>query len=172
MTSFICRLSLVLLSLFIVTDAVAQRRQRNQPRRPAPARQEKVPPLPVLPDLRSDADVVEGDVVLVANVTAEELVFEAVPDPKVEFVGGPNNKTIWEAQRFNLPDRVEPGVVYRNVGIRLKIISTLPEIERIVSEALGEIPIQPEAPVAEAKAPPAKEAPKQRPDVSARRSNQ
>ena len=97
--------------------------------------------MPVLPDIRNDPDVEAADIAIIANITAEELRFEAVPNTSVEFLDKSKNQTIWETQRFNLPDKLEPGVTYRNIGIRLKITSRLADIERIVAEALGEIPI-------------------------------
>ncbi|MFY9620550.1 MAG: hypothetical protein WAQ99_12140 [Pyrinomonadaceae bacterium] len=97
--------------------------------------------MPVLPDIRNDPDVEAADIAIIANITAEELRFEAVPNVTVEFLDKSKNQTIWQAERFNLPDKLEPGVTYRNIGIRLKITSRLADIERIVAEALGEIPI-------------------------------
>ena len=97
--------------------------------------------MPVLPDLRNDADVEAADVALIANITIREMRFDAVPNPTVEFLGKPKTSNIWHADRYNLPDQVQPGVTYRNVGIRLKITSRLADIDRIVSEALGEIPL-------------------------------
>jgi hypothetical protein len=79
------------------------------------------------------------DLSITANVTARELRFEIVPDPKVEFPGQPRRDTVWEAERTNLPAQVQPGVTYRDIGIRLKITSVFADIERIVAEALGEI---------------------------------
>jgi len=35
---------------------------------------------------------------------------------------------------------VQPGVTYRDIGIRLTITSIFADIERIVAEALGEVP--------------------------------
>ncbi|HEY6188942.1 MAG TPA: hypothetical protein VIW80_14905 [Pyrinomonadaceae bacterium] len=80
------------------------------------------------------------DLSITANVTARELRFEVVPDPKVEFPGKPERTTVWEAERQNLPRPVEPGVTYRNIGIQLKITSVFADIDRIVAEALGEVP--------------------------------
>ena len=97
--------------------------------------------MPVLPDIRNDPDVEAADIAIIANITAEELRFEAVPNVSVEFLDKSKNQTIWQTERFNLPDKLEPGVTYRNIGIRLKITSRLADIERIVAEALGEIPI-------------------------------
>ncbi len=86
------------------------------------------------------AATAEPDLSITANVSARELLFEVVPNPKVEFPGRPRRDTVWEAERTNLPPQVQPGVTYRDIGIRLKITSVFADIERIVAEALGEIP--------------------------------
>jgi hypothetical protein len=93
----------------------------------------------------SSSDV---DLSITAHVTARELRFEVVPEPKVEFTGKPRRTTLWEAERQNLPRPVEPGVTYRNIGIQLKITSVFADIDRIVAEALGEIPPSEDAPPA------------------------
>jgi hypothetical protein len=90
-------------------------------------------------------EIQNADVLILANVTARELKFDVVPNPTVEFPGKPERKTLWEADRQNLPQTVQPGVTYRNVGIQLRIASRFADIERIVSEALGEIPIREES---------------------------
>lgn len=82
-----------------------------------------------------------ADVAITATVTAKELRFEVVPNPTVEFPGKPRRDTVWDAERENLPRPVEPGVTYRNIGIRLKIVSRFADIDRIVAEALGEVPV-------------------------------
>jgi hypothetical protein len=123
--------------------------QRPKPRANRPARKSQqvkppastAPPMPVLPDIRHDPDVQEADVAIIANITAKELRFDVVPDSTVVFFDKPNNQTIWHADRYNLPDKIEPGVTYRNIGIRLKITSRFADIDRIVAEALGEIPL-------------------------------
>jgi len=100
------------------------------------------------------------DLSITANVTARELRFEVVPSPKVEFPGRPRRDTVWEAERTNLPPQVQPGVTYRDLGIRLKITSVFADIERIVAEALGEIPASDDA------APPANSNPNAQPPVA------
>jgi hypothetical protein len=80
------------------------------------------------------------DLSITARVTASELRFEKVPNAKVEFSGKPPRQTVWETERENLPDQVQPGVTYRNIGITLRITSVFADIERIVAEALGETP--------------------------------
>jgi hypothetical protein len=88
-----------------------------------------------------DASVESADVSITATVRARELTFEVVPNPTVEFPGRHKRDTVWEAVRENLPPAVQPGVTYRDIGIRLKIVSRFSDIERIVAEALGEVPV-------------------------------
>jgi len=90
----------------------------------------------------------EADLVITARVTARELRFDAVPNPSVEFRGRPERATAWEAERTNLPRPVQPGVTYRDIGVRLKIVSVFADIDRIVAEALGERPQTDDAPPA------------------------
>ncbi|HVF45163.1 MAG TPA: hypothetical protein VM936_19210 [Pyrinomonadaceae bacterium] len=82
----------------------------------------------------------EPDLSITASVTADSLRFEKVPNPNVEFTGKPRRETVWESERQNLPQQVQPGVTYRDIGITLRITSVFPDIDRIVAEALGEIP--------------------------------
>jgi hypothetical protein len=125
----------------------AQRKAR--PSRPTPAQRSKPQPPPSrsrepeveLEKLPPDPSVEAADVAITANVRAKTLRFETVPNPTVTFPGSPASDTVWEAQRENLPTPVEPGVTYRNIGIRLKITSVFRDIDRIVAEALGEIPV-------------------------------
>jgi hypothetical protein len=86
----------------------------------------------------TEADEKNSDLVITANVRARELKMEIVPKPTVEFPGRPERRTVWEADRENLPETTEPGVTYRNIGIRLRIYSRFAEIQRIVLEALDE----------------------------------
>jgi hypothetical protein len=82
----------------------------------------------------------QPDLSITARVTAESLRFEKVPNPKVEFTGQPRRDTVWDSQREHLPEQVRPGVTYRNIGITLRITSVFADIDRIVAEALGEVP--------------------------------
>ena len=75
-----------------------------------------------------------------ATVTARELKFDEVPNASVEFTGQPRRTTVWDAVRHNLPRPVQPGVTYRDIGIQLVITSVFADIDRIVAEALGEVP--------------------------------
>lgn len=139
--NFVCVVAVVS-AAGIVSDAAAQTPSRGQPRaqgesrpettRPAPRREAQTP-------LESEADA-GADVSITARVTADSLRFEKVPNPRVEFPGRPRRETAWESERENLPQEVRPGETYRNVGITLRIRSVFADIDRIVAEALGEIP--------------------------------
>lgn len=136
--------------IFCVTAVTTMAAQRKRtPRRPATVSRTK-PPARVPPTrkpeiqlerLPLDPSVEAADIAITANVRARSLTFETVPNPTVEFPGKPASDTVWEAQRENLPTPVQPGVTYRNIGIRLKITSVFRDIDRIVAEALGEIPV-------------------------------
>lgn len=89
-------------------------------------------------ETQTQADEKNSDVIITATVRAKELKFEVVPKPTVNFPGNQPRQTVWEADRTNLPQTVEPGVTYRDIGIRLRIYSRFAEIQRIVIEALDE----------------------------------
>ncbi len=147
-------LALVCFSCACVTVAA----QQSRPRRPAPANADRQPapnrqPEPKTAPLASDPDVQAADIAIIADIKAESLVFEVVPNPKVEFPGSHKLITVWVAFRDNLPTPVQPGVTYRNIGIRLKITSAFADIDRIVSEALGEVPVSQEVKPADQQSP-------------------
>lgn len=99
-------------------------------------------------ETQTEADEKNSDVVITATVRAKELKFEVVPTPTVTFPGNQPRQTVWEADRTNLPQTVEPGVTYRDIGIRLRIYSRFAEIQRIVIEALDETEQSNSAPTA------------------------
>jgi len=113
----------------------------------SPAPQPNATPAATPSDATAPSNATDNhDLSITATVTARELLFEVVPNPKVEFTGRPRRDTVWEAERTNLPAQVQPGVTYRDIGIRLRITSVFADIERIVAEALGEIPASDDAP--------------------------
>jgi hypothetical protein len=121
--------------------------QTPEPRQsPAPQRQGATPtPREPRTPLESEADAA-ADVSITARVTANSLRFERVPNPRVEFTGRPRRETAWESERENLPQQVRPGETYRNIGITLHIRSVFADIDRIVAEALGEVPLSDDTP--------------------------
>lgn len=112
------------------SDINVSAQSRDARQNPAPATLESSP----------EVSPASADLAITATVTARELRFNVVPNTKVEFTGRPERKTEWSAERLNLPQQVQPGVTYRDIGIRLKIVSVFADIDRIVAEALGEAP--------------------------------
>jgi hypothetical protein len=74
----------------------------------------------------------EPDVEISARVRAAELRFEC--RPQVELGAHANSPATaeHESERDNLPDEVDPGIVYRNVEVRWRLAARLddPEAER------------------------------------------
>lgn len=132
-------LAIALLIISITALPASAQRRRQPPRTTPPAEPRVVPPPPIV--RQRDDSIESADVSITATVQAKELTFEIVPNPTVEFPGKPERETVWDAVRENLPRPVQPGVTYRDIGIRLKIVSRFADIERIVAEALGEVPV-------------------------------
>src|SRR6476620_441062 len=76
------------------------------------------------------------DIFFVVKLTAKELKMDVVPNTQVEFPGTQRRTTAWLTERSNLPDKLEPGVTYRDIGITLRISSRFENIDEIVREAL------------------------------------
>lgn len=127
-------LLLILALLSVCAANVTAQEERARNRQPAQAQTAAAP---------SDDN---ADLSITANVTARELKFESVPNPTVEFTGNHERITLWDANRQNLPRPVQPFVTYRNIGIQLKITSVFADIDRIVSEAIGEKPVTDDTP--------------------------
>lgn len=106
----------------------------------------QAPPPAAAQNTARQASPDSADLAITATVTARELRFDVVPNPTVEFTGKPKRDTVWNAERQNLPRPVQPGVTYRDIGIRLTITSVFADIDRIVAEALGEVPVTDNAP--------------------------
>jgi hypothetical protein len=124
------------------THAQTARRQTPDARTatPSTATQNPATPTRETQTPRAGGSGAEPDLSINARVTADSLRFEKVPNPNVEFTGKPRRETVWESERQNLPQQVQPGVTYRDIGITLRITSVFADIDRIVAEALGEVP--------------------------------
>jgi hypothetical protein len=72
---------------------------------------------------------------LVATVRAKTLVFDEVPHVDVVFHGSGQRKTVWKTERVNLPAKPEPGVVYRDVVVRLTVTSDIDELTSLLRQA-------------------------------------
>jgi len=62
--------------------------------------------------------IAQPDVEIGASVKASNLRFERKPEVEVGFPGDDDAETVSGSERENLPDEVEPGVVYRDVRVR------------------------------------------------------
>jgi hypothetical protein len=140
--------ALVLASaLASTTQAQTARRQTPDASTAAPSTATRSPTTPTRDTQtpRAEESGAEPDLSITARVTADSLRFERVPNPNVEFTGKPRRETVWQSERQNLPQQVQPGVTYRDIGITLRITSVFADIDRIVAEALGEVPAGDEA---------------------------
>lgn len=92
---------------------------------------------PVPPQTEPDrADAVqEPRVELVVTFAARSLVFDEVPRIRMTFGGSGPRKAVWRVERTNLPARVERGVEYRDVKVRLTLTSTVDEFEALIEDA-------------------------------------
>jgi hypothetical protein len=70
------------------------------------------------------------DIVFTADVKARELRFEEVPKTELRFPGHPERESVSGTEREGVPEEVEPGVVYRNPRVRLRIASSLADADR------------------------------------------
>lgn len=67
---------------------------------------------------RELSDDERADVEVFTGVRARSLRFEVVPEVKVWFEGEPAQRSSSRTERENLPDEVEAGETYRDVGVR------------------------------------------------------
>lgn len=146
MASVFLKTSAFIIALLSLCGADARTVRAQEQRGVAATSASATPAAERRPASRQAAPTEEADLSITANVTARELRFDVVPDVKVEFPGKPERNTVWEAERQNLPRPVQPGVTYRDIGVQLKITSVFADIDRIVAEALGEVPVTDDAP--------------------------
>lgn len=66
-----------------------------------------------------------ADVVILASVTIDELRFDREPHGRLRVAGCPEGEGLRVLERRNLPDRVQPGVTYRDVHVSVQILGAL-----------------------------------------------
>ncbi len=75
---------------------------------------------------KKDIDrIADPDIEFEAVVKSKRLRFEEVPDTEVEFHGEPDHESVSGTERHNLPEKVEPGVTYRNSWVRYRLASRI-----------------------------------------------
>jgi hypothetical protein len=65
------------------------------------------------------------DVLIRASVSIAELRFESDPAARVRVGGCPDGRGLRVVERRNLPERVQPGVTYRDVYVAVEIVGRL-----------------------------------------------
>jgi hypothetical protein len=66
-----------------------------------------------------------ADIELLATVQADKLRFDERPQTEIRFFGEPGHESASGSDRTNLPDRVEPGITYRDVRVDYRLASRL-----------------------------------------------
>lgn len=79
-------------------------------------------------------DPATADLVIQGSVTAESVKYDQVPKTKIRFFGTPNRITGWQTERRNIPKDVKPGVTYRDVGVKFRIISVFENLDEMLSD--------------------------------------
>lgn len=82
----------------------------------------------------------DADLSLTATVHFDTIRFDTTGTPSVEFRGNLFDRTDWSAERINLPERIEPGVTYRNAGIRFRILATFKAPEAFLESLSRRVP--------------------------------
>jgi hypothetical protein len=75
------------------------------------------------------------EIELAATVRAKTLQFDEVPKVDAVLHGMGRQRTVWKAERVNLPVHPQPGVVYRDVQVRLTISGDLDELSAMLRQA-------------------------------------
>lgn len=76
-----------------------------------------------------------AEVELVATVRAKALRFDEVPTADVLLPQGGARRWCWRTERVNLPAQPEPGVVYRDVEVRLTVSGDRDEVTSVLARA-------------------------------------
>jgi hypothetical protein len=110
------------------------------------------PPAEPAGEIEGEVDPDTADISITATVRVRELRFGEEPRTHVEFSGQPARITQNTTERENLPEKVQPGVTYRNVVVRWTAATVFAEPERVVAELLGAraaetpvLPLRPDA---------------------------
>jgi hypothetical protein len=90
-------------------------------------------PAPALDPVEGEGDPA-ATVELVATVRARAVSFPEVPRVRIGFTGSGPARTTWHTERVNLPARPAPGVVYRDVEVRLALTGPPDEIAALLAD--------------------------------------
>jgi hypothetical protein len=82
-------------------------------------------PCPVAAAPADSTRAAAADVTILASVTIDELRFTTEPRGQVRVLGCGASDGLRVLERRNLPERVQPGVTYRDVRVSVQILGTL-----------------------------------------------
>jgi hypothetical protein len=82
-----------------------------------------------------EAAIPEPRVDVAVTLAARSVVFDEPPRIRVTFGRPGPPRAAWRLERRNLPARVEPGVEYRDVEVRLTLSATVDELASLVADA-------------------------------------
>jgi len=82
-------------------------------------------PVATADSARADSTGASADVVIVASVSMQELRFDRDPNARLRVLGCGEGEGLRVLERRNLPERIQPGVTYRDVFVSVRILGTL-----------------------------------------------
>jgi hypothetical protein len=78
---------------------------------------------------RRPEELESPDIEFTADVKAQEMRFDEVPETEVWFWGRPERASVFRTERDNLPEKLRRGATYRNFRIQARIATELIETE-------------------------------------------
>ena len=88
-----------------------------------------------VPQQADPGQVKEPRVEVVVTFAARSLVFDELPRLRMTVGGAGPRRAVWHVERTNLPARVEQGVEYRDVKLRVTLVSAVDEFEALLDDA-------------------------------------
>jgi hypothetical protein len=82
-------------------------------------------PLAAVADSARPDSAARADVAIIASVSIRELRFEREPSARLRVLGCGEREGLRVLERRNLPERVQPGVTYRDVYVSVRILGAL-----------------------------------------------
>lgn len=88
-----------------------------------------------VPEQADPGQVRDPRVELVVTFSARSLVFDELPRLRTTLGGAGPRRAVWHVERTNLPARIEQGVEYRDVKVRVTLVSAVDEFEALLDDA-------------------------------------
>jgi len=82
-------------------------------------------PLAAAADAARPDSTARADVMIIASVSMDELRFNSEPKARLRVLGCGEREGLRVLERRNLPERVQPGVTYRDVYVSVQIMGAL-----------------------------------------------